>query len=91
MQADRFWRLSHHAQIRLIEMDLEPAAVYEVLSDPEVRYSQSRYGPDNELWQRGDLSVAVNARTGVVITVLWRRTEQWTRDEFRARRDRDSE
>lgn len=88
MQQDRFWRLSHHAQVRLIEMELEPAAVWEVLSKPEVTYEQHRYGPDNELWQKGDLAVAVNARTGVVITVLWRRSEEWTREQFR---DRDKD
>ena len=45
--------------------------------NPEVAYTQTDYGPDNEIRQLGDLSVAVNTKYRVLKTVLLRRTEAW--------------
>lgn len=83
MTARRRWTLTRHARERMTEMGVEEVEVYRVLVDPEVEYDQPRYGPTRRMAQRGDLAVAYDSRNGAVITVLWRRVEDWDRKDFR--------
>lgn len=68
---------SEHAKLRRKEMHVTEDQVALVISDADQSYPQRR---QRRMYQRGDLAVLVNERTGVVITVLWNRRDQWSRD-----------
>lgn len=79
------WRLSSHARTTTRDRAVPIADVLTVIADPEVTYTAYDYGPGRHVYQRGDLAVVVAPDTQEVITVLWRRQEQWTDAEFAAR------
>lgn len=91
-KADKDFEFTHHAIKRMKEMELGKSQVLRVLAKPDVDYVSSRYGEGARLAQRDDLSVAYNVNTRTVITVLWNKVEQWTREEFvEQRKNGDSE
>lgn len=81
--------LSQHACDRAREMGLTFAEVALVMTDPEVDYSSTKYGAERRVAQRGDLAVPYDSVTKRAITVLYRRVDQWDRDEVTAERMRE--
>lgn len=82
----RDWSFTHHARKRMREMALTEKDVVLALIDPEVDYVSSDYGEHRRMAQRGDLAVAYDEKDEKIITVLWRKTEEWTRDEYREKK-----
>lgn len=75
------WRLTKHAMTRLADMDgVGIPDVLRCVEEPEVVYSDSRYGKGNQ-WvaKRGRISVAHIPDERVIITVLWNTTEAYLR------------
>jgi hypothetical protein len=75
--ADVGWYLTHHLRTRAIERGISENEILDVLDEPEVTYSQSAYGLERQVHQRGRLSVVVDARTRAAITVMFRSHETW--------------
>jgi len=71
------WHLTHHARQRAHERGLTEADLRLVLDDPDVTYTQSGYGPDRQVRQRGDYAVVINTVTRNVITVVYRSRQRW--------------
>ncbi len=71
-------RFSRHALEKIEERGFDPRDVVEAVLHPEQTYtSHCRYGQDVFIHQWGKVAVAVNHRTGVVITVLHRQVQPW--------------
>lgn len=80
---DIFYTL--HAQQTMAARGVSREEVEQTLARPEITY---RGNSDNDaalIYQRGTMGVvAVPGRGGlVVITVLWRRVEDWSSDEMK--------
>ncbi|QSE86571.1 DUF4258 domain-containing protein [Rhodococcus koreensis] len=71
------WTYTHHLRQRALERGITDSEIRTVLDDPEVTYSQSRYGPTRQVRQRGDLGIIVDTDSRAVITVLFRAPERW--------------
>lgn len=78
--------LSRHAIERAREMGLLFRDIAEVVTDPEVSYTQMERGETQVTAKRGDISVVYDCKTSVVITVLLNRQEQWDRSRDKVRR-----
>ena len=73
--------LTRHADRRRVEFGLWEEDVAEILDDPEVTYGPgSNYTarPDQRLYSRGSWSIVVASDGETVITVLPRRSDNWT-------------
>lgn len=74
------WRYTQHCRRRAAERGITLGQIDRVLTEPEISYAQTTYGPHRQVRQRGELAVVVNTATRTVITVLFRdqarRTEQ---------------
>lgn len=80
-----------HACQRGRQMRLTPEEILQVVLDPEVDYEDHQArgrGKNARVAQRGDLAVPYDAETHRVITVLYRRADQWDRDQVTAQRRR---
>lgn len=80
------WRLCAHARDAAGRRAVPLAQVLTVVADPDVTYSAFDYGSGRFVYQRDDLGVVVVPATRTVVTVRWRH-EQWTDEEFAARRE----
>jgi hypothetical protein len=75
------WRLTEHARSAARSRGFTVAEVLLTALDPEVTYTAYDYGPDREVHQRGDVAVAVDRSSKVIVTVLWRHVDEWTDSE----------
>jgi hypothetical protein len=74
-----------HAQKTMAERKVTPQEVIEVVTHPETQYRGNANRPENKIYQRGTLAVVVRPQKDgsiLVITVLWRVTDQWTSEEM---------
>ena len=66
------WTITHHAEVRMTEMQVGTDELLETLSYPAITYPSPRsHGPGRSIAVAGRLAVVVNASTRTVITVLW--------------------
>ena len=66
------WVVTHHAEIRMNEMNVDIEEVLAVLEWPSTTYpSPASYGPGRSVAVAGRLAVVHNPSSGAVITVLW--------------------
>lgn len=73
------WEISNHGRGRAAELGFSINEVLLTAAYPEVSYvSGPGYPPGAMLHQRGDCAVAVLPSRRLVLTVLLRKTEQWT-------------
>ena len=72
-------RFTKHALHRMEEMGLTGDEVRLVVADSELSYTQNNYDNDGRVFQREGLAVVTDKDVTVVITVLYRKQEQWTR------------
>lgn len=75
-----------HAQKTMAERGVTRTEIEEVVYRPEVTYKGNSSRPDCKVFQRGEVGVVVLPEGDgdyLVITVLWRRTNDWTSDEMR--------
>ena len=82
------WRLCPHARTAARLRAVPIREVLSVVAAPEVTYSAFDYGPGRHVFQRADLAVVTIPKQQLIITVLWRHQEQWTNQEFAARKAR---
>jgi phage gp45-like len=76
----RQYKFSRHALDMIDERGFDIDEVIEAVLRPEQTYiSHARYGADVYIHQWGEIAVAVNRRSGVVITVLHRQVRPWGR------------
>ncbi|NMR19180.1 hypothetical protein [Cellulomonas fimi] len=79
------WSLCPHARQKARIRGVSVRSILEVIAAPEVTYSAFDYGHGRFVYQRGDLAIVVIPERRTVVTVLWRRGEQWTDEEFAQR------
>lgn len=78
-----------HAQRTMAERGVTRAEIEEAVAEPEVTYRGNSSRPDCKVFQRGELGVVVLPEGDgdyLVITVLWRKRNDWTSDEMRSER-----
>lgn len=79
-------RFSHHAREALAGMpDVTEGDVFRCINEYDNRYGQN-YDPNKPqrlVYQGGNIAVVTDTRTTVIITVLYRRQEQWERKRAR--------
>jgi len=75
--------VSAHARRAMAERNVTPQQVLDALRYPEI--TEPHLG--RRRYVRGDVAVVVDDRGGrhVVVTVLWRRGDQWTSETMAAR------
>lgn len=67
------WQFTNHALDRALDMALDPHAIREVLSDPEVIQPSGPGYPDHyQIWATDRIALVVIPDDQVVITCLWR-------------------
>jgi len=73
-----------HAQRAMNDRSVTHAEVELAVTRPESTYRGSGNRPDVKVFQRGNLGVVVKPETDgyLVITVLWRTTEDWTSEKM---------
>lgn len=76
------WHLSAHARTKAQVRAVSVREVVETIAAPDVTYTSFTYGPGRYAYHRGELGVVVVPETGIVVTVLWRRSGYRTDDEF---------
>lgn len=76
-----------HAQKTMAARGVAPRDIVDVVLHPEVSYRGRDNQPDSRVQQRGDLAAVVKRipEGYLVITVLWRTTDDWTSDDMRNR------
>lgn len=82
---------SLHAQKVMADRNVDPAEVEAVIRKPEVSYKGSdRRRPHNRIVQSADLAVVIapvqQDTAWLVVTILWRTTEDWNNDEMKGGR-----
>ena len=75
------WTFTHHLHRRALERGVTDADIRAVLYKPEITYTQTSYGPDRQVRQRGELGVVVDVATRTVITVVFRDHGRWLQHE----------
>jgi len=70
--------ISWHATRRMREMGVSQAEVLKVLQNPDVDYPCVD-DPSRRIRQGGRLAICYAEGSGTIITVLWRRVEDWER------------
>ena len=66
------WTITHHAEVRMTEMQIGAVELLETLTYPSITYpSPPSHGPGRSIAVAGRLAVVVNTSTCTVITVLW--------------------
>lgn len=72
------WRITAHALSRMREFGFTRDEVLDTAERPEVSYaSGANYGPDEMIYQRGRVALAVVPWAKVIKTALPRTQEQW--------------
>ncbi len=82
---------SRHARVVMDERGVTSDEITSVVLNPEVTYRNPRPNhPDQRVHQSGSLAVVCapleNEGDMLVVTVLWRNTEQWTNDQMKGDR-----
>lgn len=76
------WHPSAHARTKARARAFSVREVLETVAAPDLTYTSFIYGSGRYVYHRGELGVVVVPETGIVVTVLWRRSGHWTDDEF---------
>lgn len=90
LRATYGWHLSKHARTNAAERGVSTRDVLETIAAPEITYTAYNYGPGREVYKRGELAVVGDPRNKTVITVLWNTDAEWTSEQFRDHRLRQS-
>lgn len=72
------WTFTNHLHRRARERGISESDISAVLHDPEITYTQTSYGANRQVRQRGELGV-VDLETRTVITVVFRSHDRWLR------------
>jgi hypothetical protein len=71
--------MTKHAAGRALDMLVTVEEIRTALVQPEVTYGQSDYGDGSSIRQAGRIALALKG--DMVMSVLYRKTEQWTRED----------
>ncbi|MEQ4716072.1 hypothetical protein [Nonomuraea sp. B19D2] len=72
--------MTKHAAGRALDMLVTVEEIRTALVRPEVVYGQSNYGDRCSIRQAGRIALALKG--DMVMSVLYRKTEQWSRDDI---------
>ncbi|WP_343955682.1 hypothetical protein [Nonomuraea longicatena] len=72
--------MTKHAASRALDMLVTIEEIQTALVSPEVTYGQSNYGDCASIRQAGSIALALKGK--MVMSVLYRKTEAWSREDI---------